>query len=525
MKKLFKIGSLVGILSMLLNSCDSGFEDINSNPNRPGQATSAYLATNIILSITNYGGDAKSFIANSASPKYVGYANEGQMGAQYNNPSSGSFGSAILIPNIEKMNEISAQSDAVNIQNSYKAVGKFAKSWIMFRMTMAMGDIPYSEAGQGAIGLTKPKYDTQESVLINILNDLKEAEQLFAAGGTFSGDPTPYNGDAAKWRRATNAFALKVLMSLSKKEGVASVDVKNRFAQIVASNQLMTSATGHFGLNYSTTNQYKLFSAGNKLFTDRAIASSVIIDPLKSLNDRRLFYYFEPSRAQKTAGKLESDPAAYIGADISESYTTLSADWVKGKYSIINNRYNRDAVTEPRMLLTFSEQQLILAEAHIRGWINTSTAKAYYEEGVKEALLQVSKVLSYADNVAKPAVASQVPHHTMPINAAYISTYFTGEAAFKATAADQLKQIWLQRYILNFFQDGDFSYWEYRRNGYPVFPINPATNMNSNNTSVIPVRNGYPGSESNLNPANLKEAIDRQFGGFDDVNKPIWLLQ
>ncbi|MBV5347886.1 SusD/RagB family nutrient-binding outer membrane lipoprotein, partial [bacterium] len=202
MKKLFIIGSLVGILSMLLNSCDSGFEDINSNPNRPEQATSAYLATNIILSITNYGGDAKSFIANSASPKYVGYTNEGQMGAQYNNPSSGSFGSTNLIPNIEKMNEISAQSDAVNIQNSYKAIGKFAKSWIMFRMTMAMGDIPYSEAGQGATGLTKPKYDTQESVLINILNDLKEAEQLLAAGGNFSGDPTPYNGDAAKWRRA-----------------------------------------------------------------------------------------------------------------------------------------------------------------------------------------------------------------------------------------------------------------------------------------------------------------------------------
>ena len=40
--------------------------------------------------------------------------------------------------------------------------------------------------------------------------------------------------------------------------------------------------------------------------------------------------------------------------------------------------------------------------------------------------------------------------HGMPINAGYISTYFTGEAAFKTTAAEQLKQIWQQKYFLNF---------------------------------------------------------------------------
>lgn len=512
MKRIYKIGSLVGCLLVMLTSCTSEFDNINSDINASEKATPSLLSTNIIINITRYGGDAKSFIANSAGPKYVGYANEGQMGAQYNSPGSGSFGDMVLLPNIDKMNELAASSVAVDVQNSYKGVGKFAKSWIMFRMTMAMGDIPYSEAGKGAFGITKPKYDSQEEILKGILDDLKEADQYFANGGTFSGDPTPYAGDPAKWRRATNSFALKVLMSLSKKEGVASLDIKNRFAQIVASGQLLTSSTGSFGLNYSAKNQYPLFSAGNKLFTDRAIMSTVLINPLKLLNDRRLFYYAEPARQQILAGKSATDPAAYIGANVSDPYSQLSTEWLSSKYSIINYRYNKDMTTESRSLLTYAEQQLILSEARIRGWITTGSAQTYYEDGVKAALTTVMAV-------------SSTYSHNMAITPAYIASYFSGEAAFKATSAEQLEQVWLQRYILNFLQDGTYSYWEYRRTGYPVFPINPATSLNANKTDAIPLRNSYPSSEFNYNDANVKDAVDRQFGGFDDVNKPMWLLQ
>jgi hypothetical protein len=511
MKNLNKIMGLVICAFFLLASCENNFDTINSDTNAPEIATPALLCTNVIISITKYGGDAKSFISNSASPKYVGYTNEGQMGSQYNSPGSGSFYGMNLLPNIASMNLAAKASVAEPVQNSYEGVGKFAKAWNLFRITMAMGDIPYTEAGLGATGLTKPKYDLQEDVFKTILEDLKAADQFFANGAAFAGDPTPYNGDPAKWRRATNSFALKVLMSLSKKEGLASLDVKTRFSQIVANGFILNSSTGFFGLIYSTKNPYPIYSVSN-FFTSRTIMSSVLTDPLKLLNDRRLFYYAEPSVAQKNAGKIESDPAAYIGANVSDSYTTLSAEWSAKKYSIINLRYQKDAATEPRMLLTFAEQQLVLAEAHIKGWISMGTAQGYYEEGVKAALTSVMAV-------------SSTYSHTMPITAAYISGYFTGEAAFKATTDDQLKQIWLQRYILNYFQDGDYSYWEYRRNGYPVFPINPATNLNATNVNIIPLRNSYPSSEAIYNDVNLKEAVDRQFSGFDDVNKAMWLLQ
>jgi hypothetical protein len=115
--------------------------------------------------------------------------------------------------------------------------------------------------------------------------------------------------------------------------------------------------------------------------------------------------------------------------------------------------------------------------------------------------------------------------HTMPITQAYIDSYFTGEAAFKATTDEQLKQIWMQTYILRFMQDADFSYFEYRRNKYPEFPINPASSLNENNTSAIPMRCLYPGSETNYNRKNLTEALDRQYDGYDEINKIMWLLK
>jgi len=164
------------------------------------------------------------------------------------------------------------------------------------------------------------------------------------------------------------------------------------------------------------------------------------------------------------------------------------------------------------MLMTYAEQQLILAEARILGWITTGTAQEYYESGVKSALAAyISMNSTYA--------------HGMAINQAYINGYFTGEAAFKATTEDQLKQIWMQRYIINFMQNPESSYYEYRRNNYPPFPINPLTNLNENNPNGMPMRWLYPSSETNYNRENLIAALNAQYEGYDEVNKLMWLLK
>jgi len=508
MKKLnrfFLIGST--LLVFILPGCNQ-FEDINTNPDATTTVSASLLCTNVILRTTRFDSEAKSYISQNALPKYIGYANEGQMDAQYNRIGSSSFGAMTILPNIEQM--VAAAKGGV-LEDSYKGVAKFARAYMFYYLTMEMGDIPYSESGLGETGVFKPKYDTQEEVLKGILDELKEADQYFANGRTFTGDPTPYAGNPDKWRRATNSFALKVLMTLSKKEGVASLNVKNRFAEIVAGGFLLEANTGYFGLNYSTQNKHPLSGTSN-LFTSRTIISSLLMDNLKKLNDRRLFYYADPAASKISAGKSQSDTAAYVGVDVSIDYAEMNAGHSASKYSLLNKRYLTEAACEPRMLLTYGEQQLILAEARLRGWITSGNAEDFYKQGVKASLAVVMATKStYA--------------HGKAIDQNYIDNYFTGEAAFKTTLDDQLKQIWMQRYILSFMQDAEYSYFEYRRNKYPEFPINPATSLNENNVNGIPMRWLYPNSETDYNRENLIIALDRQYGGYDEINKIMWLLK
>ncbi len=494
------------LLVVTLVSCNK-FEEINTNPDTTTHVPASMECTNIILNMLEQGGDAMGFISSNALPKYVGFTILGKNSYQYNNTGSGGFGAMTILPNIDAM--LKAAEGSV-MEDSYKGIGSFAKAYTFFNLTMWMGDVPYSEAGKGAQGLLEPKYDTQEEIFINILNELETADQYFAIGVKFAGDPTPYNGDPVKWRNAVNAFTLKVLMSLSKKESVASLDIKNRFAEIVNSGNLMDNSTGYWGLAYSTQNKHPL--SASTMFAPKTIVSKLVIDNLKLLNDRRLFYFCEPSAAQIAAGKLQWDTAAYVGVDVSMDYDVMNLQYKANKFSAINLRYQKEDACEPNLVMTFSEQQLILAEARVRGWITTGSAQSYYEEGVKAAL---------ADKMATKASYA----HTVPIDQVYIDSYFTGEAAFKTTVEEQLKQIWMQSYLLRFMQDGTFSYFEYRRNKYPEFPINPASSLNENNTSAIPMRCLYPGSETNYNREKLTEALDRQYEGYDEINKIMWLLK
>jgi len=500
------IGLLSALILIFLVGC-SKFDEINTNPDTTTNVPASMECTNIVLSVLRPGGDAMSFISTNALPKYVGFTVLGKNSSQYNNTGSGSFGSMTLLPNIDAMLEAAKGSV---MEDSYKGIGSFAKAYAFYKMTMWMGDIPYTDAGKGAEGLLEPGYDTQEHVFKQILDELKAADQFFANGAKFSGDPSPYNGDPEKWRKAVNAFSLKVLMSLSAKENVASLDVKNRFAEIVAAGNLMDNTTGYLGLAYSTQNKHPL--SASTMFAPKTIVSKLLMDNLKLLNDRRLFYYCEPAAALIAAGNIESDTAAYNGVDVSMDYDAMNLDYKANKFSAINLRYLKEDACEPRMVMTYAEQQLILAEASVKGWITAGSAQTYYEEGVKSALSDIKATKeSYAHNV--------------PIDQAYIDGYFTGEAAFKTTADEQLKQIWMQGYILRFMQDADFSYFEYRRNKYPVFPINPASSLNENNTGAIPMRSLYPGSETNYNRKNLTEALNRQYEGYDEINKIMWLLK
>jgi len=200
MKKIIYKAGTVAILMLILFTGCSKFEDINTNPDAITQASSSMIATSVILANIKFNGrDAHAYLQPNALAKYLGYANQSQMPSQYNKIDNTGFGSMTMLPNIDKMVEYAAGSV---MENSYKGIAKFSRAWMFFNTTMQVGDIPYSQTNRGMIGEYRPAYDSQENVFIGILNELREADAFFAQGVTFTGDPTPYNGNPDKWRRA-----------------------------------------------------------------------------------------------------------------------------------------------------------------------------------------------------------------------------------------------------------------------------------------------------------------------------------
>jgi len=49
--------------------------------------------------------------------------------------------------------------------------------------------------------------------------------------------------------------------------------------------------------------------------------------------------------------------------------------------------------------------------------------------------------------------------------------------------------------------------------------------MNENNPNALPLRCLYPESETSYNQENLIEALNRQYDGYDEINKVMWLLK
>ncbi len=502
---------LLSTIALLASSCQ-GFMDINTDPDATTKVTPEMLATGIMLTSFKYSGDCKAYIGTSCLPKYVAYLNEGAYGPQYNQIGGGSFSTYSVWPNADDMVNYATQTVGITgYQEAFKGLALFIKAYNGYRMTMLMGDIPYSEAGKGLNGNTTPKYDSQADVFVSILADLEEAASFFDKATNILNGDIIFNGDVTKWAKAARAMQLKVINALGDKASATQIA---RFGTIVSQGGLMNGVDDNMTLKYNANSNSQHPMYNQPIFTPYTVISDIMVAELKKLNDRRLFYFADPAEKLTSEGAAQNDYSAYVGANPVEARESLGNKMLNKEFSKINSRYMSLQNGDPYLILTYAEQQLIIAEAIEKGWLN-GNSQSYYESGVEGALMTVSQ---YDLN--------NQYNHQMPITVDYISGYFTGEAAFKATTADRLKQIWMQRYLINYLQDGTQAYWDFRKNGYPAFPNDPATSMNAGYTDRFPMRWTYPSSENQANHENYVSALTSQFGSENDItNSFMWLLK
>jgi hypothetical protein len=488
---------LLFLLTLAAFSSCKKFEEFQTNPNNPQTADPSLL----LATIERTAFSTISVDAALASRQLVytqSASNAQYYGWQRNSMNYG---------NITQVVKMQQEAERTGKKN-YRYIGKFFTNYFIVGMTQLFGDIPYSKMMQSILynnfsdsSITRPVYDKQQDIYRAVLDDLKIAsDSLSTTGLAVTGDLV-YDGNIEKWKRLINSFTLRVLMSLSKKEADATLNIKQRFNEIVsnpAKYPLLASNEDNGRLPYynNTGNQYPFYN-NNGMKTDYYL-DSTFVDILQELQDPRLFVFGKPKPAS-TLGAKDFD--AYDGLKGSASLAYNTAKRGAGNASQINDRYSYQPINEPSVLMSYSELQFILAEAVVRGWI-TGNADTYYRNGIM-ASLEFSNFNS--------------TYSTTDIN-----NYLAQTLVTSLQTGTEIKQIITQKYISMFMNTGWQPFFEQRRTGFPVFDVTGSGILNGGN---VPKRWMYPSDEYLNNGANVENAVKSQYTNGDDINSLMWILQ
>jgi hypothetical protein len=477
------------VLSLLCVSSCKDFEELQIDPNRAVEAQPSLLLTGIEVAAFN-----RVSLTPAVASRYAVFT-DGTDPVQYYGWQRSGFEQYDNIRQVTKMEEEAKRLGREN----YVALAKFFRSYFFIDLTQRFGDIPYEEAMQGTSNNFTPQYTPQEDIYADVLKQLTEAsDMLTSSKGEISGDVI-YGGDIIQWKKLINSFKLRVLMSLSAKEGNARLNIKEQFRQIVENPTgypIISSNKDNAALPYFDRdgNRYPYFN-NNSIKTAYYLDES-FVNLLKERQDPRLFSFAAPEFKAAEADLDTRDFNAYGGlqgdASLAENTVRLNA----GEGSPFDARFYNEPVNEPSLVLSYAEVEFILAEAIQRGWISGDAA-LHYRNGIRASM----QYYGIADSV--------------------IDRYLAEPKVMYDPAAG-IEMISTQKYLASFMNSGWEPFYNQRRTGFPTFS---ATGEGIINKGQVPKRWMYPESELNLNRENVQEAINRQFPQGDDINGVMWLLK
>ncbi|MBC7920083.1 MAG: SusD/RagB family nutrient-binding outer membrane lipoprotein [Ferruginibacter sp.] len=517
----FFLGALVLLAALFTGGCED-FEELEQNPNRPTSVPASLVFNGILNSMyENPWGDTQKYNQFWAS-NYNYYGNQ-----EYTWTTTGL--NYFTLKNVVKMEEEAKRYGAKDL-NPYAALGKFFRAYFFASMTQRVGDIPLTDALKGVENVA-PKYDTQKDVYVQILKWLEESNAelavlIAARDNSLSGD-IYLNNDLSKWQKVVNAFKMRVLVSLSKKEGDAELNIRQKFAATVAdpaTYPLMTGLEDNLAYRFNASvNKYPLNPDEFGKTALRNNMTAALLTPLRELRDPRAFAFAEPAPARLAAGLSPTDYGAFVGARSDEGLDDMSTKVQAGQYSLINrNRYYGSYTGEPTIQIGYPELCFNLAEGFNRGWAMGS-AEEYYRKGT-QASQNFYGIKDGPNDVfflKKDGKIGEYDKYT--VNFSFDAYYAQPTVKYAGNNASGLRQVLTQKYIAFFQNSGWEAFYNQRRTGIPTFDVGgPGTGGGRN---ALPLRWQYPENERSTNPANYNEAVQRQFGGKDDVDARMWLLQ
>ncbi|WP_375447959.1 SusD/RagB family nutrient-binding outer membrane lipoprotein [uncultured Fibrella sp.] len=519
-------------IALLVSACEKPFDELEKDPNRAVNAP----ASLVLKGILNDMYDSQNSPSGFAGVTYSPWGSEQRYNqfycSNYNYYATNEYTwtnttlNFYTLKDVVKMEAEAKRAGAADV-NPYSALGKFFRAYFYENMTRRVGDIPLTDALKDQANLT-PKYDSQKAVYSQILKWLDDANTdmtaIITKGDNTLGGDFYLGNNLRQWQKVINAYRIRVLISLSKKEADTDLAIRQKFADMIGNPTKYPLPTGMGdNLQYvhnSTQNKYPRNQDNFGQNATRENMAKTYIDLLVDRKDPRVFVVAEPAAAKLAAGLKPTDYAAFVGASSGEDQQDMATKVLKGEYSYQNRKhYYTSYVGEPVFIIGYPELMFNIAEGINRGWA-TGNAETYYQQGIAASMGFYG--LKDGDNTvtfSRDGGIFNFDNYTVKVSMSdYLAQPLVKYAGNNATG---LNQILTQKYIAFFQNSGLEAFYNQRRTGVPTF----LTGVGTGNSARIPKRWLYPSNERTTNGDNLKAALTSQYGGNDDINATMWLLQ
>ena len=499
------ISSLILLASIGLGSCDKGFDKMNVNPIALTAVEPSYQLNNTIVNTApSYGNlSYETTIVKQMITPFSGQGSAANFNQDNRSVASGNWNS-LYQNNIKELTDVIVKTKDLPAKSNLYNMARIWKAYSFMILTDTYGDIPYSQAGKNYLeGISAPIYDTQESVYSAILTELESASAALDASKAKVSTDLLYDGDVTKWKRFGFSLLLRASMRLSKVNPAKSAEY---VAKAVAGG-LMQSNADNAIIRHNASFANPIGSQLNGGQSAFFYLAEDFVEFLKKANDPRLEsiavrYVGATSGAQQIESRANRTKDVQIGAPLGYDNTTITVAVKEKKLASLWDYSQLDrtrvgGLNAPSFLVTYSQTQLLLAEAAHRKWA-TGTASTLFSSGIKAHMQQFA---SYGT--------------TSTISEAAINAYLL---ANPLTPGKELEEINTQYWVSSFLV-GPESWANFRRSGFPVLKPNsfPGSDLK---TEPFIRRLTYVDAELNVNKANVQKAIERQ--GANTMDTRIW---
>lgn len=470
----------------VLTSCDKGFDDLQNDPTQPSTVNPEFLFTESVrrgISDDIVGIRTEIWtlmVWNQQMADIRGVATQSDF-YNYGAAASDDIWDRWFVGSLTNIQEMIRLTEGKPSEVNKLAVARIWKAYLYHRITDLWGDVPYSEALQANTDaiLLSPRYDAQEDIYADLLNELKEAVESFDFDLDDVGAADPlFGGDMVAWTRFANSLRLRMAIRISAADPILA---QQHGEEVITNGILISNEMESVRFPHDANNGAAIFQLFNTLVDDDPVIhyfpSEFFINHLESRLDPRLPYFSDPTEESQIFGFDD-----YVGIP-NLSLNTELENFNPFNTSPVDDRFYAEAIESNT--LSYSEVCFLQAEAAMLGWGGSQQDR--YEAGVTASMAYFG------------------------IDQTEIDNYLAGDGAYDGT----LEQIITEKWIGFQYRDGFEPFAEYRRTGFPRLLDENGEVIDH---SLFPQRLPYPESEILFNSNNVLEVGE----GINDTHTKVW---